>query len=270
MPSIQSSSYGESRLRILRVLRHGDRHDPRDVTIGLRFDGPLDAGVVPGEAVKNLVHRVASATDHETIEALGLALCETMLAQYRSIALARVELSEQPWRRLVAGGKPQGQAFMPAGVERRTAIVSSNGTRASVSAGIENLVLLRSGGFVPPRPPSERDEGVAEGVPRLLLAALGATWAYTSREIAFGPYRQGVYAAIVDTFTSQAAQSARQMLYSIADVVLASYEEIASVTLSLQERPYRPVDLLDLSVEGDSVFAAHDEPLGVVEITLQR
>jgi urate oxidase len=273
MPSIQSSSYGESRLRMLRVLRHGDRHDPHDVTIGMRIDARVDAPVLPGETIKNLVHRVAGETQYDTIERLGLALCEAILARDASVALARIELTEQPWRRLVAGGKPQGQAFVPGGVERRTATITSNGTRVSVSAGIENLVLLRSAGFLLPRSSSARrssEDAVAEGLPRLLLGALNATWEYTSREIAFGPYRQGVYSAIVETFVSNAAQSTRQMLYDIADVVLASYQEIASVRLSLQERPYRAVDLLELSVDGDSVFTAHDEPLGIVEIALQR
>lgn len=270
MPSIQSSSYGESRLRILRVLRHGDRHDPRDLTIAMRFEGRADAPLVPGDAIRNLVHRVVGTGSHDTIEAFGLGLCETILARHDSIALARLDISEQPWRRLMAGGKPQDQAFVPDGAERRTAAVSSNGTRVAVSAGIENLVLLRSGGFVPPRHSPPAEGAVADGVPRLLLGALNATWTYTSREIAFGPYRQGVHAAIVDTLASHGARSVQEMLYGIADVVLATYQEIDSITLSLQERPYRPVDLLELSVQGDSVFTARDEPLGTFEITLRR
>ena len=40
--------------------------------------------------------------------------------------------------------------------------------------------------------------------------------------------------------------------------------------MAMHERPYRPADLLELSLDGDSVFIAHDEPLGVVEITVQR
>src|SRR6266545_1552860 len=132
MPHIHSSSYGESRLRMLRVMRKGDRHDPKDLTIAVRFEGNFgaaftegsSAGMLPGETIKILVH-------------------------HTSIGLARVEITEQPWARLDAGGKAQGQAFTPGGVERRTASVSSNGTRVSVSAGLVNLVLMRTGGIVP-------------------------------------------------------------------------------------------------------------------------
>ncbi|MEO6237185.1 MAG: hypothetical protein ABIQ52_09315 [Vicinamibacterales bacterium] len=278
MPHIHSSSYGESRLRMLRVLRRGDRHDPKDLTIALRFEGNFgaafkdgdQAGLLPGEAIKNLVHRVARGQEHAAIEALGLAICERLLELHSSIGLARVEIVEQPWTRLDAGGKAQGQAFTPGGVERRTATVSSNGTRASVTSGLENLVLMRTGGFVPDRRTTTFDEATADGLQRLFVAALSARWSYVSGDIAFGPCRQGVRAAIVETFAWHKGPTVQETLYAIADVVLASYLEIAEVTLSLQERPYRPVDLLELALDGDALFIAHDEPVGVVEITVGR
>jgi urate oxidase len=271
MTNVQSSSYGESRLRMLRVLPHGDRHDPKDLTIAIRFEGPVEA-MVPGEAIKNLVHRVVRDQEHAAaaIESLGLALCEEILQRHPSIGLARVELVEQPWTRLDAGGKQQGQAFTPTGVERRTAGVSSNGTRVSVSAGLENLVLLRTSGFAPSQRGKASDEATVDGVQRLFIATLMARWSYTSGDIAFVPYRAGVRQAIVETFAWHKGPSVQATLSSIAEVVLASYQEIAQVTLGVQERPYRPVDLLELSVDGDVLFIAHDEPVGVLEITVDR
>jgi len=271
MTSIHSSSYGESRLRMLRVLQRGDRHDPKDLTIALRFEGPIDA-MVPGEAIKNLVHRVVREQEHAAaaIESLGLALCRQILARHPSIGLARVEIIEQPWTRLDAGGKQQGRAFMPAGVERRTATVSSNGTRIAVSAGVENLVLLRTGGFVPSQRGKASEEPTDDGIQRVFIATLWARWSYASGDIAFVPYRAGVRQAIVETFAWHKGPSVQATLSSIADVVLASYHEISQVTLGVQELPYRPVDLLELSVDGDALFVAHDEPVGTVEITVDR
>jgi urate oxidase len=270
MTNIQSS-YGESRLRMLRVLAHGDRHDPKDLTIALRFEGSVEA-MVPGEALKNLVHRIVRDRERAAvaIESLGLALCEAILQRHPSIGLARVELVEQPWTRLDAGGKQQGQAFTPTGVERRTASVSSNGTRVSVSAGFENLVLLRTGGFAPTERGKASDDATIDGIQRLFVATLSARWAYTSGDIAFLPYRAGVRQAIVETFAWHKGPSVQATLSSIADVVLASYQEISQVTLGVQERPYRPVDLLELSLDGDVLFVAHDEPVGMIEITVAR
>lgn len=271
MSSIESSTYGESRLRMLRVIARGDRHDPRDLTIGLRFEGRLDE-MVPGEAIKNLVHRVVR--EHEqaaaAIESLGIAICDELLAAYRSIGLARIELVEQPWARLDAGGKAQGQAFTPAGIERRTAVVTGNGTRTSVQAGVDNLVLLRTGGFAPTLRGRPTDEPTADGLQRLFLATLTARWSYSSGDVAFSPYRTAVRQALVETFAWHKGPAIRDTLRAAADVVLTNFQEIAQVSLSLQERPYRPVDLLELAVDGDALFVAYEEPVGVVEITVER
>ena len=271
MARVHSTSYGESRLRMLRVLQRGDRHDPKDLTIGLRFEGPFDA-MVPGEAIKNLVHRVVRDQDHAAaaIESLGLTICEQILARHPGIGLARIEIAEQPWARLDAGGKAQGQAFTPAGIERRTASVSSNGTRAAVAAGLENLVLLRTGGFAPTARGKTADEPATDGLQRLFIATMSARWSYSSGDIAFAPYRAGVRQAIVETFAWHKGPTIRATLGAIAEVVLASYQEISQMTLSLQEHPYRPVDLLELSLEGDALFVAHDEPVGLIEITVDR
>ncbi|HEY2431484.1 MAG TPA: hypothetical protein VGI12_02350 [Vicinamibacterales bacterium] len=269
-PDRETSSYGESHLRMLRVVARGDRHDPHDLTIGLRFEGRLDA-MVPGETVKNLVHRVVR--DHEgsaPVETLAIAICEHVLGAHSSIGRARVEIAEQPWTRLDAGGKAQGQAFTPAGAERRTAVVVGSGTRVAVQAGLENLVLLRTGPFKPAAPGRTSSETASDAPPRLYVAALGARWSYSGGEIAFAPYRIGIRQAIVDTFAWHTGPSALDTLRAMADVLLVSYQDIAQVTLTLQERPYRPVDLLELALEPDRVFVAHDEPVGLLEVSVER
>ena len=77
--------------------------------------------------------------------------------------------------------------------------------------------------------------------------------------------------AIVETFACQARRSIQQTLYGIADVVLSSYQEISDITFSLQERPYRPVDLFSGGVDNpDDLFVAVEEPVGVIEVTVER
>ena len=276
MVHIHSTSYGESRLRLLRILRHGDRHDPKDVTIALRFEGDFAhafrhgeaGGLPPGEAVKNLVHRVAAQQDFAEIENLGLEICGRIMNGHPTIGLTRVELSEGHWARLEPGGKAQGQAFTPGGAERRTASITSNGSQVAVSSGIDNLILLRTAGLGPAQPGAQQDDGTTDGVQGLLIAALTARWSYSSGDIAFKTYRQGVRAAIIETFAWHASRSVQHTLYAMAEVILATYQEISVVTLTLQERPYRPVDLLEM--ERNDLFVARDEPLGIVEVTVER
>ena len=262
---IGSSSFGESRLRVLRIVRHGDRDDPRDLTLSCRFEGDFGPAfaegrtgdVLPGEALKNLVHASALAHGNEELESLGMAICRRLLDGQRRITRARVEIEEVPWSRAAAGGKPEGRVFVGGPGESRTAFVTGNGTQFAVVAGIDNLLVMRSAGLA--------------GLQPIVVGVLTAKWSYNSADVTFGPFRQGVRAAILDTVAHHAARSVQHMLYAAADVVLASYEEITDVALAFRERPYRPADLFSAGIENaDDLFVAADEPLGLVEVTVER
>jgi len=279
MPRISASSHGESHLRMLRVVRRGDRHDPKDLTVSCRLEGGVDpsrdepAGtIVPGEALKNLVQATAREAAHGEIEPFALAVCRRLLETFPRITRVRLEVAEQVWSRLEIGGKAQGQAFEAGSAERRTTAVTSNGRQIAVVSGIDDLLLLRTAGLrAPASRPQDDPTGIEDGVQRLLAGALGARWTYSSPDVTFGPYRQGVRHAIVETFAAHARHSVRHTLAAIAEVALASFPEILDITLSMQERPYRPADLFSAGVENpDDLFLVLDEPLGTVEITVER
>lgn len=282
MLRIGASSHGESHLRMLRVVRRGDRHDARDLTVACRFEGDFadafvdgrSSGLLPGEALKSLVHTTARQHAGAEIERFGLAVCERLLGGHPRLTRARVEVTEQPWNRLEIAGKPQGQVFLTGTPERRTAAITSNGQQVAVVSGIEQLTVMRTSGLAPPRrrPGDEVDpSGADDGLQPLLVATLSARWSYTTADVTFDPYRQGVRAAIVESFGCHASRSVQQTLYGIADVVLSSYQEISDITFSLQERPYRPVDLFSAGVENpDDLFVAVEEPVGLIEVTVER
>jgi urate oxidase len=263
---------------MLRVVRRGDRHDPRDLTVSVRFEGEFTGafregraeGLVPGEALKSLVH--ATAREHATgdIESFGLALCQRLLADHPRISRARVEITERPWQRLEVGGKAQGQAFVASGPELRTVTVTSNGAQTAVVAGIDQLIIMRTAGFSPARRDAAGN-GEDDGLQPLVVGALTVRWTYSTPDVTFGPYRLGVRAAILETFAHHARHSVHHTLYAVADVILATYQEIADVTLTMHERPYRPADLFRANVENpDEIFVAIEEPVGVVEVTVER
>ena len=278
MPRIGASSHGESKLRMLRVVRRGDRHDPKDFDVTCRFEGDFTAaftegradGLIPGEALKNLVHAVARTDGRGEIEPFGLAVCDRLLSTFPQVTRVRVEIAEQPWRRLELGGKAQGQAFEIGSAERRTTAVTSNGEKIAVVSGIEQLTVMRTSGF---RANSRHEDasGRQDRFQRLLVGTLAARWTYSSPDVTFGPYRQGVRSVIIETFASHASRSVEHTLHAIADVALSSYAEIADITLSMLERPYRPADLFTAGVENpDDLFLVVDEPLGSVEVRVER
>ena len=278
MLRIGSSSHGESRLRMLRIMRRGDRHDPKELAVSFRFEGDFAAafrdgradGLPPGETLKNMVHRTACEFGSGEIEEFGLALCTRVLAEHQAITRARVDITERSWVRMDAGGRPQGQTFLAGTPEVKTTAITSNGRQAAVVSGIDGLSVMRTAGFLPAAR-HEAEDGANDGLQRLLVGDLSARWTYSSADVTFRPYRQGVRAALIETFAWHASRSVQHTLYAIADVVLATYQEIVDVTLALHERPYRPADLFSAGIENpDELFVALEEPVGVVEVTVER
>jgi urate oxidase len=264
---------------MLRVVRRGDRHDARDLTVSIRFEGEFATaflegrsdGIIPGEILKSLVHQIVREHAGAELEVVGLELCRRVLATHRQVSRVRVEIAEQPWSRMDVGGKPHGQTFVLGGSEQRTVAITSNGAQTAVVAGIDSLAVMRTAGFLPRRVGPRSDDGLDDALQALLVGSLSAKWTYSNADVTFGPYRQGVRAAIAETFAVHAARSVQHTLYAIADVVLATYEEILDITLSMQERPYRPADLFSAQVENpDELFIAAEEPLGIVEVTVER
>lgn len=277
MPRIGASRHGESRLRLLRIGRHGDRHDPRELTVAVRFEGEFaDAfreergeGLLPRSAVARLVHAAARDYGAVEIETFGLGLCDRLVALHPRITRTRVEITERAWLRLDAGGRPQGRAFTAGGLDVNTAVITGNGAQSSVVAGIDDLSLMRTAGFA--RPDASEGDGADDGTQHLLVGTLSARWTYTSGDVTFRPYRRGVRAGLVDTFAWHTGRSIEHVLYAMADVVLASYDEIADVSLTIHERGFRPTDLFTAGLENpEDLFVAVDEPIRVVEIHVER
>jgi urate oxidase len=80
-----------------------------------------------------------------------------------------------------------------------------------------------------------------------------------------------VRGAVIETVALHASRSIEYTLHAIGDVLLASYPEISVVALTMRGRPYRPVDLFHAHVENpDELFVSLDEPVGLVELTLER
>jgi urate oxidase len=279
MPRIESTTHGESRVRMLRLLRRGDRHDPHDLTVSLRFEGDFasafregrSAGVVPGEALKTLIHTCAREHKVDEIERFGLDLCHRVLETHAQITRVRAEITEQPWSRIELAGKAQGQAFVVGGPEQRATAITSNGTQVAVVSSIENLTLMRSAGFTPSKSRALADRPGDEGLAPLVVGTLAVRWTYNSPDVTFGAYRQSIRSAVLETMAMHASRSVQYTLYAVGDVLLASYPEISLVSLAMHERPYRPVDLFHAHLENpNELFVTAEEPVGIVEVTLER
>ena len=109
-----------------RCARHGDRHDLRDLTVAIRFEGEYDASytdgdntdVLPTDTMKNTVYALAAREPVAEPEPFGLGSAVHFLERNPRLNRVRIDLTEHPWGRIAVGGREHGQAFVRAGPKR--------------------------------------------------------------------------------------------------------------------------------------------------------
>ena len=273
------SAYGKSRVRLVHVSRHGDRHDLRDLTIAIRFEGDYDgsytegdnAGVLPTDTMKNTVYALAAQHAAEEPETFALVLAKHFLDRNDRLHHVRIEAVEHLWGRITQGEREHGQAFVRTGPDARCATILRDRQESIVEAGVTDLLILKSShsafaGFL-------RDEftTLAETHDRLLVTSLSATWRYRTSDVEFGSLWRTVRRTLLEAFAEHDSRSVQHTLYAMGQTVLDSIDAIASIRLVMPNRHHHVVDLSRFGIENrNEVFVATDEPHGLIEATLVR
>jgi urate oxidase len=106
--TLASNNYGKSRVRVLKVTRHADRHDLAELTVGVQFQGAFDAvhlsgdnsSVLPTDTMKNTVNALAKAWSGEQIEDFGCQLAAHFLTNNPQVSRVRIEIAQTEWTRM--------------------------------------------------------------------------------------------------------------------------------------------------------------------------
>src|SRR4029077_20559487 len=145
-----ANNYGKSRVRLLRVSRQEGRHDIKEMTLAIRFEGDFEAAhtkgdntkILPTDTMKNTVYGLARQHPIETVEEFALHLMDHFLTYNPQVSRVNIEVKEHLWARLPQGGKTHATAFSRAGDEKRTASLSGTSKGTEIRAGVEDLVVL--------------------------------------------------------------------------------------------------------------------------------
>jgi len=273
------NDYGVSSVRLLRVVRQDGRHDVKELSVGIRFEGDFEAAhaqgdnrkILPPETLKNTVYALARQYPVEAIEDFSLHLIEHFLTYNPQVSRVRVEVAENLWARIAHGGKPHASAFLRAGAEKRTAVLLGAREETTVRAGIENLVVLKTARtgfekFLRDPYTTQRDE--RDGI---LSASIRADWEYGEGEIEYGPAWHGVRQALLENFAEHESQSLQNTIHAMGEAVLASFDQLQEIHIALPQRWYTLADLAPFGMDNPGeVFVPNDDPRGWMQATLRR
>jgi urate oxidase len=277
---LAQNNYGKSRVRMVKVARHGDRHDVQDITVNIACEGDFDTAhtvgdnsrILPTDTMKNTVYALAKQVrDLEDIEAFAQRLTAHFLSNNEQLSQVTASITEQLWTRIAVGGKPHAHSFTKGSDEKRTTTVIAMREAVTIESGLEDLLVLKTtkSGFVGFL--KDPFTTLRETTDRIFATAVKARWQYAAPEFATATTWQGVRQLLLETFAEHDSLSVQQTLYAMGEAVLASYEGITEIALSLPNKHCLLVDLSKFGMENSNeIFVPTDEPHGLIEARLQK
>ena len=267
------NNYGKSRIRLLRVERPEGRHNIKELTLEIRFEGDFETAhtkgdnrkILPTDTMKNTVYALARQHPIENVEEFGLHLVEHFLTYNPQVSRVRIEAAESLWMRLPHGGKPHATAFTRAGEEERTALL--NGTRegTEIRAGVANLVVLKTTNSAFENFLRDPYTTLKADRNRILATAIRANWLYPGEDVEFGPVWHGVRQVLLETFAEHKSESLQHTLYAMGEAVLNNFDNVREIHLSLPNKHFNLVDLAPLGMDNPgAVFLPTYEPHGLI------
>lgn len=280
MPIVLSqASYGKSEVRLVKVSRHTDGHELRDLTVDVGLDGNFDAAYLDGDntgllatdTMRNTVYAMAKEHPIDEIESFGRLLVEHFLAAGPGVTRARVQIVEHPWARLEVGGRSHEHAFQRASGGDRVATVAGDGGEPQIESGIDDLLVLKTTGSGWEGFLRDRYTSLPETSDRILATIITARWSYRAADIPFGDAWRAVRQTILEAFCDHYSPSVQFTLHHMGKAVLDAHAEVDRISFSLPNKHHLLYDLGRFGLENDNeIFHATNEPYGLIEGTVER
>jgi urate oxidase len=276
---LQATAYGKSRVRLVQLTRRVDRHELCDLTIAIRFAGDYDdsytagdnSAVLPTDTMKNTVYALAATERVGDAESFGLRLARHFLDRNARLERVRIDLTEHAWGRIASGDREHGQAFVRQGPETRTSTIEADRHGASVDAGVDDLVILKSSHSAFAGFPRDEYTTLPETDDRIFATSLTATWRYRDLDVSFDTAWRAVRKALLETFAEHRSASVQHTLHAMGQAVIESVEDVTSIHLVMPNKHHLPVDLGRFGLENrNEIFVPTDEPHGLIEGTVTR
>jgi urate oxidase len=280
MSLLAENRYGKSRVRVMKVKRHPDRHDLREWSVEILLEGDFEScfvegdnsKILPTDTMKNTVYSLARSSSAECMEEFGKELAAFFLDRNLQVSSARVLLSQKNWEHLQVGGKPHPMTFVQSSGECQTAeIVKTRNGLLFVQSGLENLVILKTAGSAFSGFIKNSLTTLPEATDRLFGTAVRARWTYASPLVAFAALRSKTRETLLDVFARHTSKSVQHTLYAMGEGVLENVPEISDIELTMPNKHCLLVDLSRFGQDNpNEIFVPIEEPHGTIEARLRR
>ena len=274
------NQYGKAEVRLVRITRHDEtHHDIKDVNVTTQLYGDFEecfrtgdnANLIATDTQKNTVYALAAQHNVGAIEDFGLRLVRHFLGELDPVSGGHAIIEEYGWDRIQVDGQPHGHAFARGAAEKRTAAVTAVDGQFWVTAGLHDLVVLKSTGSEFTGFPRTRYTTLAETTDRILATAVTVRWRYNTLDVDWDASFADIRRIILETFASLHSLALQQTQFAIAEAIIDAHPEVDEVRLSMPNKHHFLVDLSPFGQANENeVFYAADRPYGLIEATVSR
>ena len=280
MAKLGKNRYGKSRVRLVQMKRHADRHDFHEWTVDVLVTGDFascfvdgdNSKILPTDTMKNSVYSLARVSTADSMEKFAMELIDFLLPRNPQLSQAEVCVREKTWERLHVRGKAHPTTFVNSSKENHTTRVSRGQDGPfSVVSGLEHLVIMKTAassfeGYI-----TDPLTTLASSSDRLLGTAVCANWSYKASDLPFHSLRTRIRETLLEVFANHASKSVQHTLFAMAEHALEEIPEIEDIELTMPNKHYLLVDLSRFGQDNpNQIFVPTDEPHGYIEARVSR
>jgi len=276
---LDQNAYGKNAIRLSKIIRHPDRHEIRQISVDVSLQGDFDAAhlegdnskILPTDTMKNTVYVLARDRFTTSIEAFALVLADHFLSNNPQVTLVTIGISEDCWARMTIDGAAHPHAFINGGGEKHIARVEQDRRRAGLSAGISDLLILKttdSGfeGYI-----KDAFTTLKETPDRILSTSCEVSWVYEEFPLDMQETYEAIRELLLETFADHKSLSVQHTLYAMGEAVLQHFAAVREITLKMPNKHHIPFSLQAFGLENaNEIFVATDEPYGYITGTVVR
>jgi urate oxidase len=280
MIELAANRYGKSRVRLMQVKRHADRHELREWTLEILLQGDFEScftegdnsKILPTDTLKNTVYSLARNSAAGAMEEFAQELLGFLLTRNPQVCGAQVKIRDKPWEHLAVEGRLHPTTFVQSSSEcQTTEVTAARHGRVLVKSGFENLVILKTAGSAFAGFIRDSLTTLPETTDRLFGTAAKVHWQYAAADLPFASLRQAIRQSLLSVFADHASKSVQHTLYAMGQAVLECVPQVEEIELTM---PNIHCLLADLSRFGqdnpNEIFVPIDEPHGYIEARLRR
>ncbi|KAL0489161.1 urate oxidase uaZ [Acrasis kona] len=291
---VSYQKYGKGCVRVIKLLKDGDRQDVREIEVQALLEGDFDvsyyvgdnAPIVATDSIKNTVYVLSKSHDLKVIEDFALVLCRHFLKTYNHVSGVIVNIKEKPWTRLSIAGQEHNHAFQDVSPHiRKTEVRAKRDGSLSITSGLDKLTLLKTtqSGFT--NFVRDKYTTLPETKDRMMKSTIKAEWEFSKQKLGdlekasklnYNHIFDSSLQSLIQVFAGDPVKgtyspSVQQTLYDMATDVLNQQDSVELVRITMPNRHNIVFDMTRLGLENkNEIFFPSDEPFGLIEAEVVR